>query len=230
MFENCKFVDLTHFLDGDIPTWNGSCGFSHEVKMSYDQGVCVMSYKSHAGVGTHMDAPNHFYEGADAIGDLSLSQFFVRVYVIDVRKQSHPDFFLSKEDVCTFEKKHGEIEKNSLVVAFTGWDMFWETPGKYRNVQKDMQMHFPGFSEESVVYLLSKGIVGIGIDTLSPDGSNMNFPVHKLLLGKGKYIIENLTNLEQMPPSGAHVVVLPPKVRVGSESAIRAVGLIIDNS
>ncbi len=228
MFENCKLVDLTHFLDGDIPTWNGSCGFSHEVKMNYNQGVCVMSYKSHAGVGTHMDAPNHFYEGANAIGDISINQFFVKVYIIDVREKVHPDFFLCKDDVIAFEKKYGKIEKNSLVVAFTGWSKFWETPEKYRNMQDDKQMHFPGFSEKSVAYLLSKEIVGIGIDTLSPDGSNMNFPVHKLLLGQGKYIIENLTNLDEMPPCGAYIVALPPKVRLGSESAIRAVGLIVE--
>jgi kynurenine formamidase len=25
-----KLIDLTHMLDSNIPTWNGSCGFNHE--------------------------------------------------------------------------------------------------------------------------------------------------------------------------------------------------------
>lgn len=30
-----SLIDLTHTLTPDIPSWNGSCGFSHEIKLDY---------------------------------------------------------------------------------------------------------------------------------------------------------------------------------------------------
>jgi kynurenine formamidase len=69
-------------------------------------------------------------------------------------------------------------------------------------------------------------VVGIGIDTLSPDGSNDGFPVHEKILGAKKYILENLANLDKIPSRGAFALVFPMKVRDGTESAARVAALI----
>lgn len=59
-------VDLTHTLAPDIPSWSGTCGFRHEVKLDYADckedtpfsvKFRVQQIKMHAGIGTHMDAP-----------------------------------------------------------------------------------------------------------------------------------------------------------------------------
>ncbi|MBI2743200.1 MAG: cyclase family protein [Chlamydiales bacterium] len=228
MFSNFRLIDLTHTLDGSIPTWNGSCGFHHEVKMDYDQGVRVLSYKMHAGVGTHMDAPSHFYCDGKHIADLPLEQLITPLYMIDVANRSHPDFLLSRADILAFEKKHGEISKGSALLLNTGWSSRWGDVEAFRNPDSSGKMHFPGFSTEAALLLLERGVVGIGIDTLSPDGVNPNgdFPVHQHILGAGKYILENLTNLEKVPATGALLVALPLKIREGTESAVRAVAVI----
>ncbi|KJV56975.1 putative metal-dependent hydrolase domain protein [Orientia tsutsugamushi str. Kato PP] len=49
-----KLIDLTHALDSTIPTWNGGCGFHHDVHIDYSdcQGedkFRVMKVKMHAG-------------------------------------------------------------------------------------------------------------------------------------------------------------------------------------
>ncbi len=227
---NFEAIDLTHDIESSIPTWNGSCGFHFEVKMDYDQGVRVLLYKCHAGVGTHMDAPSHFFRDGAVISDLDVNNLIVPARVIDVSAKVHPDLFIGPEDMLDHEKRWGKIEENSLVFAYTGWEKFWKDVNCYRNPDDFGKMHFPGFDEKAAELLLERKIAGIGIDTLSPDGSNngpgAKYPVHECVLRAGKYIIENAANLSKMPPKGAFAIALPLKITVGAEAAMRLVGLV----
>lgn len=216
-----SFIDLTHTLTPDIPTWTGRCGFETHIAMDYDQGLRVMKFKGQTGIGTHMDAPNHFFPNAKSIDEIGLENFLIPLYVLDVRDKMSPDLMISKEDILSFEKKHGGIQKKSLFIGFTGWGKFWNDPLKYRN-----DLRFPGFHIEAADLLSERDVCGIGIDTLSPDGSNMSFPVHKKFLGENRYIIENLASLEKLPPMGALGIVLPMKIQGGSEAPIRAIAHI----
>jgi len=230
LIQNYSFVDLTHLLHEGIPTWSGGCGFRLEIKLDYDKGLRVQSVKSHAGVGTHLDAPSHFVAGGCNIGQIPLEQLIVPACVLDVTKEMEPDFFVRASHIEYFEKYIGPIPPNSLFIARTGWDQFWDRGENYRNADSQGRMHFPGFSLEAATLLLKRKIAGIGIDTLSPDGSingpGIHYPVHELILGAGKYIIENLTQLEKMPSLGAYVIALPPKVQEATETAARVVGLV----
>lgn len=219
-----KLLDLTHTLDDSVPTWSGSCGFHYEVKMDYDQGVRVLSYKMHAGVGTHMDAPTHFFREGKNIADIELDALLAPLCVINVSNKRSPELFIQPEDILEFEKEFGQIPSNGFVAGFTGWQEFWGDPLKYRNPDKEGKKRFPGFSKEAAELLMEREIAGIGIDTLSPDGSNdEDFPVHRIILGGGRYIVENLVNLDKAPPRGALAILLPLKIKAGTESAIRAV-------
>lgn len=68
--------------------------------------------------------------------------------------------------------------------------------------------------------------MGLGIDTLSPDRPNEGYPVHRTLLSAGKYIIENIANSEQLPPTGSFVLALPLKIRQATEAPMRLIGLL----
>lgn len=221
-------IDLTHTINSSIPTWTGGCGFSHEVKMDYDQGVRVLSYKCHSGIGTHMDAPAHFYRDGATIADIPLDQIIIPACVLDLSSKMDPDMLVMSEDILESEKRWGRVEKGSLFLVYTGWEKYWNHTDRYRNVDQAGKMHFPGYHATAAELLLERGVVGIGIDTLSPDGSNNKnkFPVHELMLGAGKYIIENAAQLSRMPARGAFALALPMKVSVGAEAPIRLVGLI----
>lgn len=227
---NFKAIDLTHPLDDSIPTWTGGCGFKHEIKKDYDQGIRVMAFKCHAGVGTHMDAPSHFIQGGDNIADIPLEQLIVTASVLHLSEKMHPDLLVMPQDILDYEKKWGKIKQGSLVLVHTGWEKFWNDTDRYRNVDSSGKMHFPGYHVETAELLLQRGVVGIAIDTLSPDGSNNipenKYPVHECILGAGKYIIENAAHLSQMPPQGAYAIALPLRITVASECAIRLIGLI----
>src|SRR5262249_52760821 len=110
--------------------------------------------------------------------------------------------------------------------ANTGWHKRWDKPSEYRNSDNNGIMHFPGFAPSTIEFLLERNVSGIGIDTLSPDGSNLDFPVHHLLLGAGKFIIENLTNLDELSPIGGYIIALPPKIKDATEANLRVVALL----
>lgn len=221
-----KVVELTHLLNPEVPTWNGSCGFCLEIKKDYDQIFRVQQMKMHAGVGTHMDAPSHRIQGGFSIADIPLEKFIVPACVIDVSAKADADYEVSIEDLDEYEKKYGQIPPGCLVIAYTGWSRFWSDSDAYRNVDVNGQMHFPAFSAKAAEFLLTRDIAGIAIDTLSPDCLDLNFSVHKIILGGGKYIIENIANCSQIPASGTHVIALPLRVEAATESPIRIIGLI----
>ncbi len=150
MFEKVTIVDLSHTLNKDIPTWNGLCGFQIKNRLDYDQGARVQDVTMHAGIGTHIDAPAHFVQGAKDIAQLSLENLIVPVVKIDVSEQAHKDYFITVDDIQKFEKKHGKILAGSLVIGHTGWAEKWSDPQSYRNVDSDGKMHFPSWDPEAV--------------------------------------------------------------------------------
>lgn len=220
-----RYLDLTHTLDALAPTWNGSCGYHIDVKMTHAQGCLVHQVKMHAGIGTHMDAPLHFYkEGLDiaSIPVEALMGTLVCIHAIEPRTEN---FVLTKDHIALWEKKFGKIPEGSFVLIHSGWDQRWGQDS-YRNVQKDHTMLFPSVSKEAAEELLERKIKGLGVDTLSPDLPNSGFPVHHLLLAQGIIILENLTRLDMVPATGAKFLALPPKWRGASEAPVRALAFL----
>lgn len=230
ILDRFKVVELTHFLTSHVPTWSGSCGFCIENKADYDQLFRVQRLKMDAGVGTHMDAPCHCIEGGGSIADISLEQLIVPACVIDVSMKADADYELSVEDIENDEREHGKIQRGSLVIVYTGWSRFWLKPEAYRNADSHGQVRFPAISGKAAEFLLKRDVAGIAIDTLSPDCKDSTFSVHKIILGSGKYIIENIANCSQMPPRGSYVIAFPLRVQDAAESPVRIVGLIATRS
>jgi len=226
ILSKAKLIDLTHTLDSTIPTWNGSCGFEHAIKMDYPEGCRVQNIKMHAGVGTHMDAPSHFIPNAASISNIPIEKLIIPGRTIDISNKNDPHYNLSTEDINAHEKQYGKIPKNSFVIGYTGWGKYWSDPLKYRNPDKNGIMIFPGFSKEASELLIEREVVGIGIDTLSPDRPDTHFPVHNIMLGNDKYIIENIANADLLPAHNFYFIALPLKVANGTESAIRAIAIV----
>lgn len=221
-----KLIDLTHTLDNSIPTWNGHCGFNHTLHIDYadcegDDKFRVMKLDMHAGIGTHMDAPSHCIPGGLSVHDLDVNELCMPCVMIDVSNNCPEYYSVTPQNFIDFENKYGPIIKNSCVMIKTGWSRFWHAPMEYHN-----QHVFPSVSLEAANLLLERGVSALGIDTLSPDRPQDGFKVHQAFLGAGKILIENVANLDAMPPTGAFVLVLPIKIKDGTEAPIRLVGLI----
>lgn len=230
-FKIKKIIDLSHTLTAENPTWDGSCGFNLSTTLDHHECSSETKYKLHAlylkkaGVGTHIDAPLHCFPDQAPVAELPLENFFVKAYIIDVSSISSAEYKISADDIVSFEKLHGSIQENSLVIAYTGWSKYWSDSKKYRNENKDGIMQFPSYSAEAVQLLVNRNVAGIAIDTLSPDCPGSGDPVHRLILSNNKYIIENIANAHLLPSVGAYVIALPLKINA-TEAPIRIVGLI----
>ena len=221
-----KFIDLTHALDESSPSWEGDCGFHMEIKNDYNGSTEEVTFRSqylhmYAGMGTHMDAPAHCVQGGRTIGNLSLQELIIPCYCIDISGKAAPDYKVSVEDIMAFESAHGLIAKGALVIIHTGWGQYWASPSLYRN-----NLQFPTLSAEAAHFLLHREVVGLGIDTLSPDLPTSGFPVHKILLGANKYIVENIASSRLVPPVGSYAVVMPLKAVGLTEAPVRLVCLL----
>lgn len=221
-----QWVDLTHELSQNIPTWDGNCGFKCTDVIKYEDCTTeckflVQQVEMLAGVGTHIDAPSHCFPGANTIKDLLLQTLISPCIVIDVSQEAHAEYLIHIDTIKHFENKHGNLWKNAFVIFHTGWDSFWNQPEKYHN-----NYHFPSISKQVAEYLVSEGIVGLGIDTLSPDRPESGYPVHQAVLGAGKYIVENIANASSLPITGSYSFVMPIKIALGSEAPVRLLGMI----
>ncbi len=226
MLRSFKLLDLTHVVRPEIPTWTGSCGFSIEIKQDYDKGFRAQQLKMHASAGTHMDAPSHVFKGGLSIAELPFEQFIKPAYVIDVSDRAKADYEISVHDLKEFEKAHGQIAPDSLVIGYTGWSRHWTNPRAYINQDANGQRHFPAFSKDAGKFLLDRDIAGLGIDTLSPDCLDMDYPVHRILLRADRYILENIADCSKMPPKGSYVIALPLKGHDCAECPTRIVALV----
>lgn len=219
-----QILDLTHTLDVNSPSWGGGCGFKPEVKLDYNTeeeglGFRVQQIKMHAGIGTHIDAPAHCIEGGKTVENLPLKIY--PGYCIDVSGRATENFCLSQYDIENFEKKEGIITPGAYVFLHTGWSRYWHTPKAYRNNHL-----FPSISEEAALFLLARGVEGVGIDTLSPDIPSSSFPVHKEFLSRGKTIIENFAHGEKLPSKDFYIGIFPLKGRHLTEAPTRIVAFL----
>lgn len=219
------FVDLTHELSAETPNWAGECGFEHTVRHDYADSKTAtqfrgLTYAMLAGIGTHMDAPLHCFANGLSVAELTLNNLIAPCVVIDVSAKADENYLISVQDILDFEKAYDVIDDGTCVLFHTGWQRYWYEPEQYRN-----NLQFPSISKEAAALLLTRNIKGVGIDTLSPDCPTSDFPVHELLLSNKKYILENITNANYLPPVGAYTFALPIKVKDGTEAPIRLIGM-----
>ncbi|MCS5709857.1 cyclase family protein [Candidatus Berkiella aquae] len=219
-------IDLTHSLNSSIPTWDGHCGFSHQPILEHNPALPysfrTRSINMEEGIGTHLDAPLHVIADGRDVASLTLEELIAPAVIIDVSQQSHERYRVSPETILIFEEQHGKIMPGSLVIIYTGWSRHWSTPSLYHNNHV-----FPSISASAAELLVhERQIIGLGIDTLSPDcPENDEYPVHNMVLGANKYIIENIANANLLPATGSYVFALPMKIAQGSEAPIRLIGL-----
>ena len=220
-----KIIDLTHTISGEIPTWDGSCGF--EISVSTDYTDCtppdlfkIQKINCNAGIGTHIDAPAHIVPNGRTTDKLILEELVTDCVMIDVSSGADGNYMVMPEVIEKFEKEYGEIKPKTFVIFYTGWDKYWNETEKYINNHK-----FPSIHENTAILLLKRNITGLGIDTLSADTGQNGFPVHRRILGADKYLVENIANAKELPPIGAKVFVLPMKIKNSTEAPVRLIAI-----
>jgi len=174
-----------------------------------------------AGIGTHIDAPAHCIPDTKTIEQLTLDELVTNCIMIDISTKADENYLIIPSDVEQFEKEHGTIPADSFVIFYTGWEKHWHTKEKYIN-----KHNFPAVDISTAKLLLERNIAGLGIDTLSADTGKNGFGVHQVILGAGKYLVENIANASILPATGSQIGVFPIKIEDGTEAPIRLVGFL----
>ena len=76
-----------------------------------------------------------------------------------------------------------------------------------------------------------RDVLGVGVETVGTDagqagGFDPMFPSHNIMHGSGRFGLASLTNLDQLPPTGAVVIAAPLKIVNGSGSPLRVLALV----
>ncbi len=241
-----RVVDLSHTLHKGFPAWFEE-GKSIGMKSSSGKPIVgpavvevedVLTFANHKinlkkityweHVGTHMDAPNHFSEGSTC-DEIPAEDLVCPLAVIDVKAKAAEDplALLTPDDVQSWEAEHGPLPQRCCVALNSGWDKHVGTK-RFLSFDEEGKRRQPAFHAEAIEYFLEKReVVGIAIDTLSFD--NLHSPgsdAHYSWLGSERWGVENVKNLDDVPPVGATIVVGQPKIQGGTGGPNRIFALV----
>ena len=186
--------------------------------------------------GTHFDAPAHWVTGqhyADGYTDtVSVQRFVAPAVVIDCSKEAAADekFLLEPAHIEAWEAKHGRIPDGAWVLMRTDWSKR-DDPARFLNMKEDGP-HVPGPSAAAVRFLVQqRNVNGWGVEAVGTDAGQAfafepAFPAHHLMHGANKFGLASLTNLDQLPSTGAILITPPLKIEKGSGSPLRVLALV----
>ena len=233
-------LDMTYPFDNASIYWPNAQGFSLAPESAgiNEKGYWYAAnfYSASEHGGTHADAPRHFAENGRTIDQVPLAEWIGPAVVIDVRDQCarNRDYLLTVADIENWEQQHGRIPAGAWVIMYTGIDtQYYPDPVKVmgtdtKGIPAIPYLSFPGFSKESAEFLTTqRNIAGIALDTPSMDyGKSQDFPVHRVICGADKLALENIANLDKLPPSGATLYVIPMDIRGGTGAPARVFAII----
>ncbi len=192
-----KIIDLTHPFDSTTPVYPGDPHSS----LSQTAYIDKDTYNDHRletqmHVGTHIDAPLHMIKDGQGIDELPIDGFIGNGVLVNA---------LDKKEIGPEVLGNAEINLGDIVFVHSGF-------GKKFN-DKNYFTASPFLTTEFANTIVEKKIKMIGLDFSGPD-RDLSWPVHKILLGNGILIIENLFNFEQLvDKEGFEVIALPLNLR-----------------
>ena len=222
-----ELIDLTLTLGSDrvvpVPGLIGVCTEPLHTHESHARSNTKLTLATH--IGTHVDAPYHFHADGTTVENMPLNRYMGPALLLDLRETARG---LTPLYVADIQQAGGtpEAVRDKIVVLFTGWAA--AESGGIRFYSQG-----PYLSNEGAAYLSDNGVNAVSVDfpidkhPPSPQSTIDDFPVHRLLLGQGIPLIENLINLDQLVGREFELWALPIKLKDGDGAAARAVARIL---
>ena len=214
-------LDLTHTIRPEMPVYPGTPqpGFTPCATFSRD-GFRETELQLGSHTGTHMDAPAHMLKDGPTLDVLPASQFCGRAAVVDV--SNLPPHSVISEGLL--KSLNGQLLNADFVLFYTGWERRWGSPDFFEDA-------FPVPDQEAARYLVSCGLKGVGTDAISVDPiASTAFSAHKVLLGGGLVIVENLCLRKLVGRQDVMFFALPLKTVNADGAPVRAIAEFRDFS
>lgn len=197
-----RIFDVTVPISSATPIYKGDPGVEVTSFKAIADGssanVSAVSMGVHTA--THVDAPNHFIDGAR------------RVHELDPEKLVGPcRVIVIPEDVIAIEPEHvGDIAGVERILFKSRNSEFWATP------EDGFRTDFTYITPATAKMLVDNGVVLVGIDYLSIEKSGSpGHPVHITLLEKEVVILEGV-DLRKVPGGDYEIICAPLKYDGGN--------------
>jgi kynurenine formamidase len=178
-------------------------------------------------VGTHLDSWGHVKPDAPRAEGIPLEYCYGDGVVLDLTTKQPGDEIWPADLEGALQRIGYALKPLDIVLLRTD-------AAKYRDERRYLTDH-PGMTKEAVHWLLDRGIKLMGIDAVGFDppvpqmfARRKFWEAHLVMLEREYYHLENLCNLDQIPPPhhSFTVSVLPIKWRGASAAPVRAVAII----
>lgn len=211
-----KIVDLTQPMANGMPVMEGiePPQFRDLADVSVD-GYAMSQYTFVNHTGTHVDAPAHQIAGGATLDEIPLDRLVTYAVTIDLT--GHEPGPVGRSDL---EGQLDQVLAGDLVLLRSDNARNWGT---------DAYWHGWCYPDALATRaLLDRDVAGIGFDGPSADPVDTDdYELHRLWLGAGKIIIENLASLAELPDR-CRIVVAPLKVRQANGGPARVLALVDD--
>jgi arylformamidase len=213
-----RLVDLSHTISAGLVTYPGIPVPTvrphltrEESRSHYAEGTeFAIDVITLAGnTGTYLDSPYHRYGDGVDLSDLQLETLVdlpVQLFrLADATERGIPAAAFYDRDL-----------EGTAVLLHTGWDRHFGTPAYATGA--------PYLRADGAAYLIKAGAVLVGIDSMNIDDAetSRDRPAHSQLLAAGIHVVEHLTNLAAVPPTGARFTAVPPKIGQFGTFPVRA--------
>lgn len=199
-----------------------------------DKGFVSNMVEMTVHAGTHIDSPHHFYRDLPCIEQIPVDTFVGDAIVMDLTFKGHANARISPEDMLRSEKALAEkgitIAPGAILLLRTDW------PKSHSPFDPSWWDESPCLTKASAEWIVGKQPRGVGFDFAQEEkGGDFEYRqadeiltgsmrVHRAMLNKIQFQIENLINLHELP-SSVKLIALPAKWR--SESApARVIGIV----
>ncbi len=227
-----KFVDLTHSFSPATPVWQGfgpakffpeadpATGRAYTLERDGFRGL---QYNLVGQYGTHIDPPAHFDAHGKTLDELPVKDMILPLVVFDItpKLRDAPNYALTVEDILAWEKTNGRVPAGAFAALRTDMSKDWES-----NLERFKRQPFPAWSPEAIQFLYEqRGITANGHESMDTD-TTTEMKSETWLLRHGHWQIEVMANLDQVPATGALIVVAWPKPKGGMGFPVRAFAIL----
>ncbi len=216
-------VDLSHVVRGDMPHAPGipltQLGPASDELMVRTERISMRSGTNFTILSVHGTLPL-------TIDQLTPYDVVAPAVVLDVRDQAQDNasYRLHRNAILTWEQQYGPIPPGAMVLIATGWDVRWGSADEYLNLSADQVMQVPEIGADAATLLQRRQVRGVGLD--APVGPGTTASLTQQPGGTRWFVLENLTNVEQLPPTGTMLVMSLLKVQGSTASSARVLSLV----
>ena len=210
-----RLVDLSFDIYDKAPTFGPdpkTAVLPHLKIQDFNYNITQLIISTH--LGTHLDAPFHFFDDGVTVDNLDVRRGFGPALVLDF-SHKEPKEAITIADLEAYGEKIG---KGSRLIFFTNWDKKFPDPAYFGEQ--------PYLTVEACEWLAQKGVICVALDMPTVYPAEYT-PAHHALLNKDAQvlIIEGLRGLERLQNEEVILIALPLRIQGRDGSPCRAMAI-----